>query len=203
MSLSQTGDGRAIDAVCRCRQRIIGRLKRVPLPEELRCVRRSRQRRGAYPPTAAMKRFATALAGRAFKPPPGYKTSISMAGKFLSDHAPKKRRVKRWEARPNRQAGHSCYVQRSGSGKASSFPTRPRPTRLHIAASLTRTRHEGAAERSQTGYKPARSFHLNRRRGRRDLGNASLMPSRATPALPNLQVHHSNFPGGYGNKKSL
>jgi DNA topoisomerase III len=46
---------------------------------------------GTYPPTPAMKRFADSLVRqRGIKPPPGYKTSISICRKFLSEHAPKK-----------------------------------------------------------------------------------------------------------------
>jgi hypothetical protein len=46
---------------------------------------------GGYPPTRAMKRFADSLARqRGIKPPPGYKTSISICGAFLKEHAPKK-----------------------------------------------------------------------------------------------------------------
>src|SRR6202041_133733 len=46
---------------------------------------------GTFPPTPAMKRFADSLARqKGIKPPPGYKTSISICRKFLSDHAPKK-----------------------------------------------------------------------------------------------------------------
>ena len=38
-----------------------------------------------------MKRFADSLARqKGIKPPPGYKTSISICRKFLSEHAPKK-----------------------------------------------------------------------------------------------------------------
>jgi DNA topoisomerase-3 len=45
----------------------------------------------AYPPTPAMKRFADSLARQSgIKPPPGYKTSISICGAFLEQHAPKK-----------------------------------------------------------------------------------------------------------------
>src|SRR5260370_1199420 len=44
----------------------------------------------AYPPTPAMKRFADTLSRKGIKPPPGYKTSISICRKFLSEHAPKK-----------------------------------------------------------------------------------------------------------------
>jgi DNA topoisomerase-3 len=44
-----------------------------------------------YPPTPAMKRFADSLVRqKGIKPPPGYKTSISICGAFLKQHAPKK-----------------------------------------------------------------------------------------------------------------
>jgi DNA topoisomerase-3 len=47
-------------------------------------------REAAYPPTPAMKRFADSLSRqKGIKPPPGYKTSISICRKFLSDHASK------------------------------------------------------------------------------------------------------------------
>ena len=50
-----------------------------------------RQSPGMFPPTPAMKRFAESLARqRGIKPPPGYKTSISICRKFLNEHAPKK-----------------------------------------------------------------------------------------------------------------
>jgi hypothetical protein len=46
---------------------------------------------GGYPPTPAMKRFADSLARqKGIKPPPGYKTSISICRAFLNQHAPKK-----------------------------------------------------------------------------------------------------------------
>jgi len=46
---------------------------------------------GGRPPTPAMKRFADSLARqKGIKPPPGYKTSISICRAFLNQHAPKK-----------------------------------------------------------------------------------------------------------------
>ena len=46
---------------------------------------------GTFPPTPAMKRFAESLVRqKRIKPPPGYKTSISICRKFLNEHAPKK-----------------------------------------------------------------------------------------------------------------
>jgi DNA topoisomerase III len=46
---------------------------------------------GTFPPTPAMKRFADSLVRqKSIKPPPGYKTSISICRKFLNEHVPKK-----------------------------------------------------------------------------------------------------------------
>ena len=46
---------------------------------------------GTFPPTLAMKRFADSLARlKGIKPPPGYKTSISICRKFLNERAPTK-----------------------------------------------------------------------------------------------------------------
>jgi hypothetical protein len=81
----------AIDAVCDVAERIIGRLKEsataggTPLRGDVVGTGAA-----AYPPTPAMKRFADSLSRKGIKPPPGYKTSISICRKFLSEYAPKK-----------------------------------------------------------------------------------------------------------------
>src|SRR3954451_13778494 len=74
----------AIDAVCDVAQRIIGELKDgaaaggLPLLGATAGIVAA-----AYPPTPAMKRFADSLVRQGIKPPPGYKTSISICRKFL------------------------------------------------------------------------------------------------------------------------
>jgi DNA topoisomerase-3 len=82
----------AIDAVCNVAERIIGKLKEGGTaggPPLLGAAAGSSP--GTFPPTPAMKRFANSLARqKGIKPPPGYKTSISICRKFLSEHAPKK-----------------------------------------------------------------------------------------------------------------
>src|ERR1700682_5444878 len=82
----------AIDAVCDVAQRIIGKLKEGAAtggpPLLGAAVGKNAE---GYPPTPAMKRFADSLARqKGIKPPPDYKTSISICRKFLSEHAPKK-----------------------------------------------------------------------------------------------------------------
>jgi DNA topoisomerase-3 len=82
----------AIDAVCDVAQRIIGKLMEgaaVGGPPLLGASIDNGA--AAYPPTPAMRRFADSLARQnGIKPPPGYKTSISICGAFLKQHAPKK-----------------------------------------------------------------------------------------------------------------
>jgi DNA topoisomerase-3 len=82
----------AIDAVCDVAERIISKLKEgahAGGPSLLGSAGGDGPE--TYPPTPAMKRFADSLVRqKGIKPPPGYKTSISICRKFLSEHAPKK-----------------------------------------------------------------------------------------------------------------
>jgi DNA topoisomerase-3 len=82
----------AIDAVCDVAERIINKLKEgatVGVPSLLGSA--GGNGTATYPPTPAMKRFADSLVRqKRIKPPPGYKTSISICRKFLSEHAPRK-----------------------------------------------------------------------------------------------------------------
>src|SRR5712671_2003732 len=82
----------AIDAVCDVALRIIGKLKEgAPAGGPPLLGAAGGNGSGSYPPTPAMKRFADSIARqRGIKPPAGYKTSISICRKFLSEHAPKK-----------------------------------------------------------------------------------------------------------------
>jgi len=82
----------AIDAVCNVAERIIGRLKEGATAGGPALLGDAvGNAAAAYPPTPAMKRFADSLSRqKGVKPPPGYKTSISICRKFLSEHAPKK-----------------------------------------------------------------------------------------------------------------
>ena len=83
----------AIDAVCSVAERIIGRLKEGAAAgvSPLLGASVGNGAAAAYPPTPAMKRFADSLVRqKRIKPPPGYKTSISIGRKFLNEHAPKK-----------------------------------------------------------------------------------------------------------------
>src|SRR4029079_10900457 len=103
----------AIDAVCDVAQRIISKLKQGAGPSLLDSAEGNGT--GTYPPTPAMKRFADSLVRqKGIKPPPGYKTSISICRKFLSEHAPKKsdgETVGKLDPRPV-SAAHLLYAEK-------------------------------------------------------------------------------------------
>jgi DNA topoisomerase-3 len=82
----------AIDAVCDVAERIISKLKEGATAGGPPLLGSAGDNGTAtYPPTPAMKRFADSLVRqKGIKPPPGYKTSIVICRKFLSEHAPKK-----------------------------------------------------------------------------------------------------------------
>jgi DNA topoisomerase-3 len=80
-----------------------------------------------------MKRFADSLARqKGIKPPPGYKTSISICRKFLGEHAPKKAEgetLGKLDSKPVSPA-QMLYAKKIAQKKNVIFPRRPRPTRL-------------------------------------------------------------------------
>jgi DNA topoisomerase-3 len=82
----------AIDAVCDVAERIISKLKEgATAGGPFLLSSAGGNGTGTFPPTAAMRRFAENLVRqKGIKPPPCYKTSISICRKFLGEHAPKK-----------------------------------------------------------------------------------------------------------------
>jgi DNA topoisomerase III len=82
----------AIDAVCGVAERIISKLKEGATAGGLPLLGAAvGNGPGTLPPTPAMKRFADSLARqKGIKPPPGYKTSVSICRKFLNEHASKR-----------------------------------------------------------------------------------------------------------------
>ena len=115
----------AIDAVCSVAERIIGKLKEggaaggPPLS-----VPRSATATGRFPPTPAMKRFADSVARqKGIKPPPGYKTSISICRKFLNEHAPKKAEGETpGKFDSNRKPGETSYAKKIAQGEGLIIP---------------------------------------------------------------------------------
>ena len=81
----------AIDAVCDVARRIIGKLSEGGAAAAPALPGGSLDNGAGYPPTPAMKRYADSLSRqKGIKPPPGYQTSMSICGRFLREHAPRK-----------------------------------------------------------------------------------------------------------------
>ena len=116
----------AIDAVCDVAERIIDKLKNGAAAGGLPSFASAAGNGAAvYPPTPAMKRFADSLVRqKGIKPPPGYKTSISICRKFLSEHAPKKadgETAGRHEPKPVSPA-QLLYAKKIAQGKGLVIP---------------------------------------------------------------------------------
>src|ERR1700722_15192582 len=116
----------AIDAVCNVAERIIGKLKEGGAaggPPLLGSPVGNGH--GAFPPTPAMKRFANSLARqKGIKPPPGYKTSISICRKFLGEHASKRAEgetLGKLESKPVSPA-QMLYAKKIAQGKGVVIP---------------------------------------------------------------------------------
>ena len=152
----------AIDAVCDVAQRIIGKLKDSAAvggaPSPGAAVGNGA---AAHPPTPAMKRFADSLVRqKGIKPPPGYKTSISICRKFLNEHAPKRAESEmggKLETKPVSPA-QLLYAKKIAQGKGlPSFPTRPRPARPRCLRRFIRTETPSSRRGRKAAYKSAGS----------------------------------------------
>ena len=91
----------------------------------------------AYPPTPAMKRFADSLVRqKGIKPPPGYKTSISICRKFLNEHAPKKgegETAEKHEPKPVSPA-QLLYAKKIAQGKGLVIPDEAKASSAAMSA---------------------------------------------------------------------
>jgi DNA topoisomerase-3 len=152
----------AIDAVCDVAQRIIGKLKegaavgRVPLLGAAVGTGLA-----AYPPTPAMKRFADSLVRqKGIKPPPGYKTSISICRKFLSEHARKKADGEtpgKLDPRPVSSA-QLLYAKKIAQGKGLVIPDEAKASSAAMSAWIDLNGDSKRRKRGRkTAYKPAGS----------------------------------------------
>ena len=114
----------AIDAVCDVAERIIGKLKESATAGGTPLLG---SRTG---PDVSADACDEALCRQPYpegiKPPPGYKTSISICRKFLSEHAPKKpdgETAGKLDPKPASPA-QLLYAKKIALGKGSSFPRR-------------------------------------------------------------------------------
>jgi DNA topoisomerase-3 len=151
-----------------------------------------------------MKRFADSLVRRGIKPPPGYKTSISICRKFLNEHAPKKgngETVGKPEPKPVSPA-QLLYAKKIAQGKGLVIPDEAKSNSAAISAwidsnrDVKRRRHGRKA-----AYKLVRSASPHSveptKRSRKRKAGSDAAPS--TAAQPNSTVGTPlRIP--YGNK---
>ena len=154
----------------------------------------------AYPPTPAMKRFADSLVRqKGIKPPPGYKTSISICRKFLSEHAPKKadgETAGKLEPKPVSLA-QLLYAKKIAQGKGLVIPEEAKATRSRCLRGLIRTETVSAAGAiAKLPTSRLVQLRLNRRGQQRGLANAKPAPLLLHQLLIGKiweQVRHCGF----------
>ena len=153
----------AIDAVCDVAERIIGKLKEGAAAGGASLAWSAAVGNGgaAYPPTPAMKRFADSLARqKGIKPPPGYKTSISICRKFLNEHAPKKadgETAGKHEPKPVSPA-QLLYAKKIAQGKGLVIPDEAKASSAAMSAWIELEPKRKRRRRGRkTAYKPAGS----------------------------------------------
>jgi DNA topoisomerase III len=178
----------AIDAVCDVALRIIGRLKQSAAAGGSALLGDAAgQSAAAYPPTPAMKRFADSLVRQnGIKPPPGYKTSISICRKFLNEHAPKKadgETAAKGAPRPVSPAQLS-YASKIAQGKDLVIPDEAKSSSAAMSAWIDANR--GAKRRRnfrKAAGKPRRPAtppsKAPRKRSRKRDGHSSEQPTAA------------------------
>ena len=196
----------AIDAVCDVAQRIIGKLKDGAAVGGAPLLGAAvGNGAAAYPPTPAMKRFADSLVRqKGIKPPPGYKTSISICRKFLSEHAPKKADGEtpgKLEPKPVSPA-QLLYAKKIAQGKGLVIPDEAKASSAAMSAWIDSNRDSKRRRRGRkTAYKPAGSAAPQSagptKRSRKRKAGADAAPS--TPAQPN-SVAGTPLRIPYGNK---
>jgi DNA topoisomerase-3 len=181
----------AIDAVCDVAERIIGRLKDSAAaggPPLLGGAVGNGA--AAYPPTPAMKRFADGLSRqKGIKPPPGYKTSMSICRKFLNEHAPRKadgEAAGKLDPKPASPA-QLLYASKIAQGKGLIIPDDARSSSAAMSAWIDSNR--GAKRRRKFRKAPDKSIRPvapqstapAKRSRKRKAGQAPAQPAAARP----------------------
>jgi DNA topoisomerase-3 len=196
----------AIDAVCDVAQRIIGKLKDGAAaggPPLLGAA--AANGLGTFPPTPAMKRFADSLVRqKGIKPPPAYKTSISICRKFLNEHAPKKtggETAGKLEPKSVSPA-QLLYAKKIAQGKGVLIPDEARASAAAMSAWIDSNRGTKRRKRGRkAAYKRAGSIAppsiAPAKRSRKHKADAA--PAPPTPAHPN-SVAGTPLRVPYGNK---
>jgi DNA topoisomerase-3 len=196
----------AIDAVCHVAERIIGKLKEGGAaggPPLLGAAVGNGH--GTFPPTPAMKHFAESLAKqKGIKPPPGYKTSISICRKFLSEHAPKKAEgetLGKLDSKPASPA-QMLYAKKIAQGKGLIIPEEAMANSAAMSAWIDSNRGAKRRKRGRkTAYKAgsvAPQSTAPTKRSRRRKAPTAAAP--LAPAQPN-SVTGTPLRIPYGNKE--
>jgi DNA topoisomerase-3 len=140
----------AIDAVCDVAQRIIGKLTEGATPGVLALPGAVGNRAATYPPTPAMKRFAESLSWqKGIKPPLGYKTSISICRKFLSEHAPKKANGEAVGSPKSVSPAQLLYAKKIAQKKGLIIPDEAKANSAAISAWINSNRSMGGRKRGR------------------------------------------------------
>jgi DNA topoisomerase-3 len=197
----------AIDAVCDVAERIISKLKEGATADGPSLLGSAGGNGAAtYPPTPAMKRFADSLVRqKGIKPPPGYKTSISICRKFLSEHAPKKsdgETAGKLDPKPVSPA-HLLYAKKLAQGKGLIIPDDARTNSAAMSAWIDANRDKKRRKSSRkTTYKPAEhvapKLAVSPKRSRKRKASADVVPLAPAPAN-SVTATPLRIP--YGNKE--
>jgi DNA topoisomerase-3 len=196
----------AIDAVCNVAERIIGKLKEGGAAGGPALVGATvGNGYGSFPPTPAMKRFADSLVRQTgIKPPPGYKTSISICRKFLSEHAPKKAESETPGKLDSKlvSPAQMLYAKKIAQGKGIVIPEEAKANSAAMSAWIDSNRGAKRRRRSRkTDYKagsvaPQSTAPTKRSRRRK----AATAAAPLAPAQPN-SVTGTPLRIPYGNKE--
>jgi len=197
----------AIDAVCNVAVRIIGKLKEGAVaggPPLLGAAVADAP--GTFPPTPAMKRFADSIVRqKGIKPPPGYKTSISICRKFLNEHAPKKAEgetPRKLAPKPPSPA-QLLYAKKIAEGKGVVIPEEAKANSAAMSAWIDSNRIAKRRKRGRKiAFKPAGSITpqltATTKRSRKRKAYAAAAPPASTQ--PN-SVTGTPLRIPYGNKE--
>jgi len=153
-----------------------------------------------------MKRFADSLVRqKGIKPPPGYKTSISICRAFLNQHAPKKadgEATGKLEPKPVSPA-QMLYAKKIAQGKGIVIPDEAKANSAAMSAWIDSNRGTKRRKRGRkAAYKPAgpiapQSTAPTKRPRKR---KADSDPASPAPAQPN-SVTDTPLQIPYGNKE--
>ena len=193
----------AIDAVCDVAERIISKLKEGATAGGPSLIGSAGGNGTAtYPPTPAMKRFADSLVRqKGIKPPPGYKASISICRKFLSEHAPKKSHgetASKLDPKPV-SAAQLLYAKKLAQGKGLIIPDDARTNSVAMSAWIEMNRGKKRRKPSRkTSNRPVGSVASQaappkRSRKRKvDADAPSMAPAPANSSRTSLRIPYGN-----------